>query len=321
MPEQTETRANPSAPAYEPELWNSRVSSADLTVFLHANRETISRVLAREEYRQPATESDLRMIQPKIDRNPVERTRDALVQFNSAVVRFEGDLDKVATHFGMTPQEARRFEPLARETYLAQGFQEYANCYSYAMNDMDRYRLGGDTPGEHGSYDFSFSSETNYAIYKKELLKAVESDGAIIGGSDAQPIAGYYRVAVYARPPHEDPKVRGDSPLMDYHFLRENRDGTWSQKRGSNAQTGSGIVTNLDDNGKVITDPRTAALGRYEFISYVYVPEGGLDVGPPYEPKSKPGSLDLPVDPQQDWMRRTSDPYPETVLRGGNPRL
>ncbi|MBK9585260.1 MAG: hypothetical protein IPO55_05050 [Alphaproteobacteria bacterium] len=61
-------------------------------------------------------------------------------------------------------------------------------------------------------------------------------------------------------------------------------------------------------------------LGRYEFLSYVYVPEGGLDVGPPYEPKSKPRSIDLPLDPQQDWMRRTSDPYPETVSRSGLPR-
>lgn len=320
MPEQSESRANPSAPAYEPELWNSRVSQADLTGFLQANRETISRVLAREEYRQPATESDIRAIQSKIDRNPVERARDALVEFNRAVVKFDGDLDKVATHFGMTGEEARRFEPLARETYLAQGFQEYANCYSYAMNDMDRYRRGGDSPGEHGSYNFSSASETDYDTYKRELLRAVEADGAMIGGTEAEPIAGYYRVAVYARPPHDDPKVRGDNPAMDYHFVRENGDGTWSQKLGASPKTGSGIVTNLDDNGKVITDPRTAALGRYEFLSYVYVPEGGLDVGPPYEPNSKPGSPSVPLDPQQDWMRRASDPYPETVSRGGGMR-
>lgn len=316
MPEQTESRANPSAPAYEPELWNSRVSESDLRGFLKNNHETISRILAREEYRRPASESDVSMIQYKIDRNPVGRTRDALVQFNSAVVRFEGDLDKVATHFGMTADETRRFEPLARETYLAQGFQEYANCYSYAMNDMDRYNLGGDVPGQRANFGYTLASETSFETYKKELIKAVEADGAMIGGTDAQGIDGYYRVAVYARSPHPDPKVRGDKPLMDYHFVRENGDGTWSQKLGTTPQTGRGIVTNLDDNGKVMTDPKTAALGRYEFLTYVYVPQGGLDVGPPYETKTKPGSIDA----EQTLILRPYDPYPETVMRGGNPR-
>jgi hypothetical protein len=184
----------------------------------------------------------------------------------------------------MKPEDAKRFEPLARETYLAQGFQEYANCYSYAMNDMDRYRNGGDTPGERGDFGFSFASETNYETFKRELMKAVEADGAMI----AERCRADRRILPCGRfcpSPHEDPKVRGDNSLMDYHFVRENGDGTWSQKLGISPQAGSGIVTNLDDNGKVITDPRTAALGRYEFLSYVYVPEGGLDVGPPYEPK------------------------------------
>ncbi len=320
MTSQSDIKPNPSAPRYEPELWNSRVSESDLRGFLKDNREIVARILARDEYRRPASESDVSMIQYKIDRNPVGRTRDALVQFNSAVVRFEGDLDKVAKHFGMTADETRRFEPLARETYLAQGFQEYANCYSYAMNDMDRYNLGGDVPGERANYGNSLASETSFETYKKELIKAVEADGAMIGGANAEPIAGYYRVAVFARPPYEDPKVRGDNPLMDYHFVRENGDGTWSQKQGTSAKTGSGIVTNLDDNGKVITDPRSAALGRYEFLTYVYVPQGGLDVGPPYEPKTKPGSVDIPLDPQEDWKRQNSDPYPETVSRSGLPR-
>lgn len=106
----------------------------------------------------------------------------------------------------MKPEDAKRFEPLARETYLAQGFQEYANCYSYAMNDMDRYRNGGDTPGERGDFGFSFASETNYETFKRELMKAVEADGAMIGGTDAEPIAGYYRVAVFARPRTKTPR-------------------------------------------------------------------------------------------------------------------
>lgn len=63
---------------------------------LKDHREIVSRVLAREEYRRPAEDNDLRMIQSRIDRNPVERARDALVQFNAAVVRFEGISTKSA---------------------------------------------------------------------------------------------------------------------------------------------------------------------------------------------------------------------------------
>ncbi len=76
------------------------------------------------------------------------------------------------------------------------------------------------------------------------------------------------------------------------------------------------ILPTLPKVDAVITDPRTATLGRYEFLTYAYVPQGGLDVGPPYEPKTKPGSLDLPLRPEEDWMRRSSDPYTETVSRG-----
>lgn len=307
---------NLSAPAYEPEVWNSRVSNADLTAFSQANREVLLRVLASTEYRHPATESDMRMTAHRLDRAPVERTQDALVQFNQAVEHAKGDLDKVAAQFGMTRADVERFEPLARETYLAQGFQDYANCYSYAMNDMDRYRHGGDVPGERGRFDFSSRSDRDYKTFQQELVKAIEADGAMIGGANAQPLEGYYRVAVYTRPPLMDARQQGDAPAMDYHFVRENTDGTWSQKEGAHPQTGSGRVTNRDDAGAVITDPRTAALGRYEFLTYAYVPQGGLDVGPPYEPKTKPGSLDLPVRPEEDWMRRSSDPYTETVSRG-----
>lgn len=306
---------NPSAPAYEPEVWNSRVSNADLTAFSQSHRETLLRVLASTEARRPATETDMRMATHRLDRAPVERTQDALVQFNQAVEQSKGDLDKVAARFGMSRAEVERFEPLARETYLAQGFQDYANCYSYAMNDMDRYRQGGDVPGERGRFDFSSRSDSDYKTFQQELVKAIEADGAMIGGANAQPLEGYYRVAVYTRPPLPG-GPQGDVPAMDYHFVRENADGTWSQKEGAHPQTGAGRVTNRDDTGAVITDPRAAALGRYEFLTYAYVPQGGLDVGPPYEPKSKPGSLDLPLKPEEDWMRRDSDPYAETVSRG-----
>ena len=81
----------------------------------------------------------------------------------------------------------------------------------------------------------------------------MESDGAIIGGKEAQPMEGYYRVGVYAMPPDKMPK--GDNGWTDMHFVRENSDGTWSHKPGSNP------VTNRDKDNKPILDPKTANLG------------------------------------------------------------
>ena len=47
----------------------------------------------------------------------------------------------------------------------------------------------------------------------------------------------------------------------DYHWYRQNPDGTWSHKRGTTA------VTNLDDSGNIIYDPRTCDR-NYSYANY-----------------------------------------------------
>ena len=50
---------------------------------------------------------------------------------------------------------------------------------------------------------------------------------------------------------------------LDYHWYRQNTDGTWSHKQGS------GPVTNLDGdgiNGHLITDIKTADRGIYTVL-------------------------------------------------------
>ena len=100
---------------------------------------------------------------------------------------------------------------------------------------------------------------------------------------DAQPKEGYYRVAVYTL---YNEKPIGDKGLYDFHFVRENQGGGWSHKFGTMP------VKDTDESGNKIEDPKTANLGRYQFMGFVYVPEGGLDVGSPHEPKTKPGSIE-----------------------------
>jgi len=85
-----------------------------------------------------------------------------------------------------------------------------------------------------------------------------------------------YRIAVFVRP--SETITIADSfsiPLpADYHYMRQDSDGTWSHKPGEEE------VTNLDYSGDVITDPRAADVGKYQFIAFGLVPAGGLDVGP-----------------------------------------
>ena len=64
---------------------------------------------------------------------------------------------------------------------------------------------------------------------------------------------GTYRVALFYKPPSDNSETTSDDG--DYHWYRQNADGTWSHKRGI------GEVKNVDDseNPQVIYDPITAA--------------------------------------------------------------
>ncbi len=58
-------------------------------------------------------------------------------------------------------------------------------------------------------------------------------------------------------------------PTHDYHWYRMNRDGFWSHKPGAMP------VTNLDNSGQLITDPRTANRGDYtSFCGFMIVMDG-----------------------------------------------
>ncbi len=58
-------------------------------------------------------------------------------------------------------------------------------------------------------------------------------------------------------------------PGVDFHWYRKGRNGSWSHKPGSTA------VTNLDNSGNFITDPRTADRGGYtSFCTFMTVMHG-----------------------------------------------
>ena len=109
-----------------------------------------------------------------------------------------------------------------------------------------------------------------------DLRKAVRHDivgntldGLTFVGQEPRVDPNTYLIAYYRLLPQAH--MTGDGGAGDYHYVRQNQDGTWSQKPGATA------VTNKDSSGKIITDPRTADIRindgrRYMFIGFFQAP-------------------------------------------------
>lgn len=122
-----------------------------------------------------------------------------------------------------------------------------SNCYSYAVNapknpTLNRYftmQPGQSVDNEYGVY---FSQRDFENIYP--VLSVVSEDAAKLGfgfiriDADAVCDPGFYKVAFVLDPNYPD-----------YHWYRQNSDGSWSHKPGTTP------VTKYDNDGKLIMNP------------------------------------------------------------------
>lgn len=114
------------------------------------------------------------------------------------------------------------------------------NCYDYAFN---RYNLWQKEPSQPGYLQNNKINESENRMTCAGVNERLNNDygNKIAVASRNIPCGqGKYKIALIA------------DPNDDYHFLRQNKDGTWSHKPGNTS------ATNRDFSGKIIVDPESA---------------------------------------------------------------
>lgn len=141
--------------------------------------------------------------------------------------------------------------------------QGKTNCYSYAINNQvhpETQTLLWMNPGITEGYYIAKSE-----ITKDKITDYIELDAENFGflfescSSTSTCPVGSYKIALVV------------DPSTDYHWYRQNSDGTWSHKPGA------GAVTLLDASGEIIYDPATAdrnygaTLNYTDFVGYYFI--------------------------------------------------
>lgn len=127
--------------------------------------------------------------------------------------------------------------------------QKTHNCYAYMFDIIGTF----DKKPQPG-YASGYQRISNYELRDcDKIYERVKSDNpSLLKTTFDKKCPDGYRKAYFAI---------DDSTNSDYHFYRQNKDGTWSHKPGSTP------VRRIDYNGNIIYNPETA---RRESSSYQY---------------------------------------------------
>lgn len=155
------------------------------------------------------------------------------------------------------------------------GERRYNNCYTYAINQP----INPFTHKPYESYDFCqpnnlggegfelISNSYGYTDWSKsDVVEVVNRDLSKIGYrfrksnyKEYSPVKGAWKVAMCLN------KIYG-SENGDYHWYRQNSDGTWSHKKGM------GSIESHDEDGHVIHNPKKCNRGKYtEFVGFFMI--------------------------------------------------
>jgi hypothetical protein len=276
-----------AAPEYRPDLWND-VSNENLVIFNKRYASLVEKI-SRRAYE--ADKEKASYLYGHTAHTNIERAYTAIRTLADQSKQNTPDTAMaLAAYYGGPVYEMVSALADARAMYRPKGIQPFNNCLSYSVDDRDVGKEEKDyaaTPG-HRTLGYAqatkigFLKPMEYDAFVRQTIRGNESDGMIFTGTKMQSREGYYRVALFTRRAKEGATNMYEG--HEYHYMRQNRDGSWSQKFG-----GLNVV-NTDYSGKLLTNPMTAAMGPYNFTGYFLVPKGGLDVGPPEEKATKTGT-------------------------------
>ncbi len=146
-----------------------------------------------------------------------------------------------------------------------------SNCYSYALNKPEYYwsvpGMGYVKMAGQKFLDVATSIFQQYSLkdFQAKLKSGAKADGLIpIDTLTAKD--GYYMIALFL----------SDNPVnLDFHWYRQDDDGTWSSKNGWHAPS------KKDPEGNIIRDPRYVTDPDYPIFSGFYlVPKTGVTLQP-----------------------------------------
>lgn len=144
--------------------------------------------------------------------------------------------------------------------------QHLTNCYSYAYQNQTQYRIIENESVIHSVFGMQPGTLGGILKYegiqsKNDLLMLLDYD---VNATDGTVLI---KTTKYAICPSNTYKVAlvYDRDKNDYHWYRQNSDGTWSHKPGRDP------VTNVDDKGNPILDPEFAAKSYDTFVGFYYV--------------------------------------------------
>ena len=118
------------------------------------------------------------------------------------------------------------------------GIQRYNNCYAYAFRAISDDYTSKPQPGDYAGLD-----TVNYDDYFcKNFSDLIQRDypDVLISSEKGECPCGYYKIALF---------MDDSPPYKDYHFYRQDADGTWSHKPGGTK------AIRADDSGNIIHNP------------------------------------------------------------------
>lgn len=168
-----------------------------------------------------------------------------------------------------------------------------ANCYQYAI-------AGSQPDGRNNVYTDPREPITNPgtlghlalggAYTPQDILEHSAADGLILASTEElpdmpghfavpPPRPGYYVVGIY----HKDRITEDGDREIDFHYVRQDRDGGWSEKAGSSplSEVSRFLEPAADGGYQPLPVRHGEPTGNnfYTFAGYAYVPREGIDAG------------------------------------------